>query len=305
MAAQAKDYFTRKALQGFGMASLAVTLIANFINVVYEKVSGTGPSDGVMAIVGISLSVAVVAFFSEREEGLSKGQRAFIMMLNAIVLFNANAGVNAFLYDKLGREEGGASTSVILHQGPARANFLDALKGIIVPRTPWFSQDLPELNGYRNELERTKEEVATLVVLDTIHARIDTLAEAQARNLRTIAARDSELVAVRKEYQRTLVTSLEHAATYEQRLAELQRAVRENPALAMEGIADLRNEVAARSDSGTAVQQQMRVRFEEQNALQVQQQQQAMEQEQQQQQLQQQVLLQQQQLNKVRQRLFR
>lgn len=304
MAAQARDYFTRKALQGFGMASLAVTLVANFFNVVYEKIANNGPSEGTMAIVGIVLSVGMVLVFSEREEGLTKVQRGFIMALNAIVLFNANAGVNAFLFDKLGRDEQAGSVMLRAEES-AEAGFLDALKGILVPRTPWFSQDLPELNAVRSDLQRTKEEIASLAVLDTIHTRIDTMVVAQERNLAAIAARDSELVVVRAQYQRTLSESMAQATAYQERLRVLERAVRENPGMAMEGIAELRNTVAARSDSSAAVQQQVQQEIEEQGVQQDRQRQQVQHQQQQQRELQQQVQQQQQQLFEVRKRLFR
>ena len=294
------SYFSKQSLQGYGSATVAVTLLANFFNVLHFAITDRDPSNGVMVAVGAVLSIGIVVIFAKRETELPKPQQWFILLLNAILLFNTNAGVNTVLHGM----GSGSVPSVAGDPPTVHAGFASFVKGLFVPRTPWISPDIPRVVTLQTELNAVKEEVSSLVVLDTIHARIDTLVREQQRNNDHLRALNLELDTVRSRYQRSLVANQTQAVLFASRLEELRVNIRTNPAEALQGATELRDVVMEQQQVEEGLQQQVQQQIVDQRAQQVQQQMQQVQQQQQQALLQQQVQQQQQQLVRVRKRLF-
>ena len=293
-------YVTRGALAGLAKATVGVTVTSNVFSHLYAGYAGTDPSQAISNTLGVLLSFALVLFFAKREKTLTKPQYGLLLLVNTAILFHSSLGANTALSAlKRGMDDDTAPSGEATHT----AGWF-GLEYLLLPSAPWISPDLPEKVRLQTELNEVKEEVSSLVVLDTIHTHIDILVREQQRNNDHMRALNLELDTVRSRYQRSLEENQAQAAVFATRLEELRVNIRTNPAEAMQGATELHHVVLEQQQVQEDLQQQVQQQIVDQREQQVQQQQQQVQQQQQQQLLQQQVQQQQQQLVRVRKRLF-
>ncbi|MBL0127236.1 MAG: hypothetical protein IPP83_07195 [Flavobacteriales bacterium] len=234
------DYITAGALKGLAKATIGVTAVSNVFGYVYLTFVEHVASQKLSVSIGLLLSLAIVVLFAKKEKGLRTAQYAVLVLVNTAILFHSCLGANTALTAVKERlDPAGPDAPPALQAG-----VLEGLKYLLLPTTPWINNKVPELIAVQEEVKQTKSEVASLN-LDSTYVQMDWLRADQERNHETIKRLQKELASVGNAYQGAVEQQRVQVGTYEERLAGLERVIRQanGSAEVMQGLKELRTDV--------------------------------------------------------------